>query len=293
MVVCALVASSLASNAFAQGKGPGSSKDDSGTPGVVNEDDANGRKTLAEDDGVTVVQDGDWIRWNYVDDFGIDAIDTIYVGSKNKHGGCSYTGEDTVLATGAPDQVTIERQTSERPGSCIMVTEAKAFDIQQALSNQLIKSSDLGGSTDSHHDSASALTLESHLTLDGSIKIYYEDPPRIDVTSVTTKISWNKNSSCITATHKTSHWGWYSPSGWERREHRSNTEPDLCSEAWRNTYGKYRNGKFCLTIDTWTRLSATYVVYNSGNAVKASWSANKWGGCTFLLSFRKHFVHPW
>lgn len=294
LIVLGLLVASSAGNAVAQGNSP--SPPNNNGHGVANEENV-----LARSNEITVLQDGKWIRWQYVNDLGDNSKTNVYRGKRNERGGCSYSGSEVAShpgqETGSNQKtlrlVTIERQTSERLDLCIMITEAKIFGMQEAINNKMINVGELAIFEESHSGGASKLTLESHLSLAGSIKIYYEDPPQIDVTSVTTKISWRKNSSCITSTHKTSHWGWYSTSGWQRKEARSNTETDLCHEAWKNTYGKYRNGIFCAFIDTWTELSATYVVYNSGNSVKASWDADKWGGCTFLLAFQKHFVHPW
>lgn len=296
LIVLALLAVSPASNAIAQSDGSNPPSPNIDDHGVVS-----GDSILARSKDVTVLQNGEWIRWQYANDLGDNSNSNIYRGKKNDRGGCSYSGSETasypsgetVSSQRTPRLMTIERQTAERSGLCIMITEEKVLGVQEAIKANLITNDELNIAEESHHSGTSKLTLESHLSLDGSIKIYYEDPPQIDVTSVTTNVSWSKNSSCITSTHKTSHWGWFSGSGWQRKQHRSNSEPDLCHEAWKNTYGKYKNGTFCLFVDTWTELSATYVVYNSGNSVKASWDADKWGGCTFLLSFQRHFIHPW
>ncbi len=71
-----------------------------------------------------------------------------------------------------------------------------------------------------------------------------------------------------------------------------NRSPTRCTDVWRRTYGKFKNGVFCASVDTWTELSAKYRVYNFGATQHASWTGRKWGGCTALLHFEETIVHP-
>ena len=295
-VALALIAVSSPNSAFAQDSG-------SGTPSQNIVDyvvDAEAG-VLARSNKLSVLRDGDWIRWQYATDLGNDPNSRVYYGKKNELGGCSYSGTDMAAYPRYSDtynryssrMLTIERQMVERMEDCIMITEYNVLTIEEAIDKGLLFSNELNEIQKPNINGIDPSASNSDLPPKGSIKIYYEDPPQIDVNSVTTQISWNMESGCIASTHKTSHWGWFRNSGWKRKEYKSNTEPDLCHEAWKNTYGKYQNGVFCAFVDTWTELSATYVVHDGGTAVKASWDADKWGGCTFLLSFHKHFIHPW
>ena len=277
----ALVVSLFVAQVSAQNTGPG-----------------NGN-VLVQSSGASITQDGDWIRWDYPNS--LDATSrqvTIYQGKKNSQGGCSYSGEDTVEYQSTRRLVTVERQIAEQPGLCLMMTESAEYQISQALEDGLLEPSDLAsptgpGNIGNDDRSGSTLILESHYTYNGSIKSYYEDPPQLDVNSIHTKLSWTKNSRCITAAHGSSSPSWIEESGWQRIKYTYTEEAPTCYEAWRSAFGQFKNPYFCVTIDTWTELTAQYRAWNNGRSGTATWRSDKWGGCTFLLSFQKNIVHPW
>jgi hypothetical protein len=78
--------------------------------------------------------------------------------------------------------------------------------------------------------------------------------------------------------------GWYSPSGWERKEY-SRSFPNNGTVTSTNTYGKYRNGTFCLTVDTWTEHKKTFFEGRRDGWWQWAYDVDKWGGCTGLLHY--------
>ena len=80
------------------------------------------------------------------------------------------------------------------------------------------------------------------------------------------------------------YWHWYSPSGW-RRTNAHWSYDNNGSRAYTDTYGKYRNGAFCATIDTWTEHRKTYLEGRPYGAWSWSYSVHKWGGCSGLLHY--------
>ena len=107
------------------------------------------------------------------------------------------------------------------------------------------------------------------------------------MTTTKSLLTWSSSGS---ASHK-AQWGWYSPSGWERKEdfHAFINTGDV---AWTNTTGKYRNGTFCATIDTWTEHRQTLFKGWSNGAWYWSYDVDKWGGCTSLLHYERIVVTP-
>ncbi|MFL6130363.1 MAG: hypothetical protein ACJ73E_15025 [Mycobacteriales bacterium] len=117
----------------------------------------------------------------------------------------------------------------------------------------------------------------------GSLKVNVEDPVQIDVTTTKSDLGWSYNGTTLTGSH-TAHWGWYSPSGWSRNAYHWNYGNNGYY-AYTDTYGKYRNGTFCFTIDTWTEHLQTYFEGWYDGYWYWSYRVDKWGGCTALLHY--------
>lgn len=117
-------------------------------------------------------------------------------------------------------------------------------------------------------------------TWSGSLKVNVEDPPQIDVTTTKSDITWTSGGSAS----QTSHWGWYSPSGWGRESYDYN-HYDGITLASVNTTAHYRNGVFCLTIDTHTYHNQTYFRGDFDGGWYWSYEVDKSGGCTGLLHY--------
>lgn len=131
----------------------------------------------------------------------------------------------------------------------------------------------------------------SHATTKSSgwYRTWYQDPPGIDVTWARSTVTWNWNNistSTVTCGHA---WGWYSPSGWSRTD-----QGQACSNpstgAQSETYGRFRNGLFCATIDTINYHWPTYVFGRKNGSLVGQQNSSKFGGCTGLLSFRHQLV---
>lgn len=125
---------------------------------------------------------------------------------------------------------------------------------------------------------------------DGRIKGYVEDVAQVDVTSATARVQWS-GSSCSTISHAwTSYWGWLILSGWTDVE-RWGTSSTSNGGCWnRSTHGKYKNGVFCFTNDTWTN-SDVFFQAKPGGGSWASWNVTRWGGCSWALN-AQHYYDP-
>jgi hypothetical protein len=121
----------------------------------------------------------------------------------------------------------------------------------------------------------------------GYFKSYYEDPPQIDVTSVTNSTEWSWSGKAVLSSPVPRggySYGWYSPSGWGKKEN-----------DWSNVYNStqttsssfvhYKNGVFCWPWDTHNTYNRNTVHGRKDGYLLGSVKANKSGGCTKLLSF--------
>lgn len=127
----------------------------------------------------------------------------------------------------------------------------------------------------------------------GSIKLNWEDPPDIDVTTTKSTVKWRQRQgeSCLSGADFEAHWGWYSPTGW-RRDTASWQHDFDCGYASMNTYGTYHNPEFCPTGTTYTDHYNTFFSGRPNGAWRAEWGADKSGGCTNLLDREHIIVHP-
>jgi hypothetical protein len=118
----------------------------------------------------------------------------------------------------------------------------------------------------------------------GSIKVNVEDPPQLDVTTTKSSLRWSNSGSRLNTSYHTAYWDWLSQTGWRRTNAHWNYGNNG-SRAYTDTYGKYRNGAFCATVDTWTEHKKTYFEGRPYGGWKWSYSVQKWGGCSGLLHY--------
>jgi hypothetical protein len=124
----------------------------------------------------------------------------------------------------------------------------------------------------------------------GSLQVNVEDPVQINVTTTRSTLGWSYDGTYLYGNHGAL-WDWFSPSGWSRNAYHWNYG-NTGWYAYTDTYGKYRNGVFCLTIDTWTEHLQTYFEGWYDGWWYWSYRVNKWGGCTALLHYEYIAVTP-
>jgi hypothetical protein len=117
----------------------------------------------------------------------------------------------------------------------------------------------------------------------GGLQVNVEDPVQINVTSTRSTLAWSYDGTTLAATHG-AEWGWFTPSGWQRRAYRW-TPANTGTVASTDTYGMYRNGVFCFTIDTWTEHRKTLFEGRPDGSWAWSYEVDKWGGCNSLLHY--------
>jgi hypothetical protein len=117
----------------------------------------------------------------------------------------------------------------------------------------------------------------------GSLKVNVEDPPQIDVTTTKSYLTWSTDDVYLYSDHK-AEWGWFTGSGWGRESYNW-THDNNGWYAYTDTTAHYRNGVFCLTIDTHTYHNQTYFEGWYDGYWYWSYQVDKSGGCTDLLHY--------
>jgi hypothetical protein len=243
---------------------------------------------LAKSDQVTVIQDGDWVRHEYVQPLPnakTQEIAGTHLTGPDGTQGCGYRGSETAEANSlSRDEVLYSREIASNLEDCTLVLETAVLSVDEAK--------EFGVADDDASDEskvASSDGLTTNATTTGKYqKLYYEDPPQIDVTSVTARLRWTWTGSCTTWSQHQAAWGWYSSSGWSRTNSWYGYDYANCAYgATTSNTGQYRNGSFCASVDTWNEYYTNYLQGHSDGSSYYEWSANKWGGCANLLSFHR------
>jgi len=205
-------------------------------------------------------------------------------GTPDDSGDCTFEKE----GSGSPDrrgpQVTVMREVTFDPKACtrrLAVARYSRSDLPASITERIQDEPDEALSTSSADPSADQSVAVQRFI--GSIKVNVEDPLQIDVTSTKSRVEW-QGGSCVSASWHNAYWGWYSPSGW-RRTNSSWSYDRTCARAYTDTYGKYRNGVFCATIDTWTTHHKTWFEGRPWGGWAWSYKVTKSGGCTGLLHY--------
>jgi hypothetical protein len=246
--------------------------------------------TLYQTSKVTVVQDGDWIRWQFAEALAPNAPHVIYRGTRATDGTCGFMGTGS-RPMRTQDNVFIERTVALNSNACLLETESATVARADATKRGLM-AEDAKRPGVSHaevgKEAGAALQLESGYTYTGSIQTQVEDPVNLDVADVRTNFEWNANASCVTAWHRWPDWYWFGPSGWGLDSSSwPGTDPNgnWCSGATQTTTGHFTNGIFCFFFDTWVNHAATRFNALPGGGATWSWNTTWGGGCSDLLSF--------
>lgn len=217
---------------------------------------------------------------------------TAQAGKRSLAGGCTFSSEGSAAKADAQGAtVTISRELTFDATRCTRELAVAGYRLANAPA---VVTQRLEAKADGERVSAArrpgTTAAAASYTYNGYLKVNVEDPPQIDVTSTTARVQWS-GASCVSSSNHIASWGWYSPSGWSRTN-ASWSMDRTCSRAYTNTYGKYRNGVFCATIDTWTEHKKTWFEGRPGGGWSWSYSVDKWGGCTALLHYEYIVVHP-
>jgi hypothetical protein len=201
-------------------------------------------------------------------------------GLRTSAGTCSFSALQQGVA-GEPT-VLVVTEVSFDPNTCTRTLARAAYSRDALPPSVREKLADQPGATTDERSSGSTSESEMGIqaTWSGSIKVNVEDPPQIDVTTTKSILTWTSGGS---ATQR-SEWGWYSPTGWSRVSYDS-WHYDGSTLGFTSTTAHYRNGTFCLTIDTHTYHNVTLFTGYFNGGWEWSYEVDKSGGCTSLLHY--------
>jgi hypothetical protein len=152
--------------------------------------------------------------------------------------------------------------------------------------------------TSSGPSGANAAVSGGDPTLAFFMKTFYEDPARIDVTSLRNDVEWTYSGGCDTSYKWKRNATWFTPSGWYLRY--ANDRPSLsCGNAVSNSDALMENDFFCSPESVYTHYNYNHEVEGrpNGSAVY-SWNDyvdSTFGVCCGLLSHHntQGFETPW
>jgi hypothetical protein len=251
-------------------------------------------EVLAQTARVRVVRQGSWVRHEYRESMPRSTV-VEWCGerieSPNGRAGCGYA-QSASEAPSAPGAVRLEREVASNLSQCVLrievadLTEAEAARFGPRATTRE-RSSDTATSTSG--------SLSTRATTTGKYqRLYYEDPIGIDVTATTARVRWTWTGTCTTWSKHSPLWEWFGLSGWARTASWWGTHGPSCAYgATTSVTGSFQNTIFCDGIpgssswDTWNRYNTNYVQGKSNGWTYYEWDAQKWGGCSNLLSFRR------
>ena len=209
-------------------------------------------------------------------------------GTKDLAGNCNFKINMT-LAPGEPavqgDQLRID------VANCVTEIAVTRGDLAVAAippaesATATDQGNPVGGSGGSTGDVVPLAYVESR----GHLRTYWEDPVGLDVNGVKNTVDWKWNGvNCLSPGWGSYAYDWYSPSGWALKDNNWQNVYD-CSRQTSSSYVHYRNGLFCLTIDTHTYYDRNTIRGRWDGYLLAEWNTWNSGGCTGLLSFHYNF----
>ena len=206
--------------------------------------------------------------------------------------GCRFTVSGAGTASGARDTYMLE--VTYDPGTCTRKLAIASYPTGGAPGSLEadVNSSDTAGSSSAEETPFFGSRPPTGATKKyGMIQVNVEDPVQKDVNRTRSKLWWWSTSSCVTDASYSSYWYWYDPTGWSRLI-KGKGHNRACAEARTQTYGKYKNNRFCLTVDTYVEHWQTeFKGRPSGSWAYAS-QIDKWGGCNQLLHYEYKISTP-
>ncbi len=205
-----------------------------------------------------------------------------------RSGSCAFSGSGTGRADRTGPKVTVMTETTFDARTCTRELAVATYSRALAPASVVGKLDASPTATTSGAAAGTRGPLAPAVTrYIGSLKVNVEDPAQIDVTSTKSRVEWS-GRSCVSSSYHNAYWHWFSGSGW-RRTNAHWSYGRNCRRAYTNTYGKYRNGVFCVTIDTYTEHKQTRFDGRPRGGWHWAYHVDKWGGCNGLLHY-EHIV---
>lgn len=222
----------------------------------------------------------------YADSVPTSATVSVVKGRKNRDGSCTLSASGTVPPGGLAvhsDEIAFNASTCESQISEYRLSNEEAVAADAAGESEAGESSSLSATGESITANSTDLSALATYSEGAYSRTWYEDPPGLDVTSVRNSTNWSYNGNCVLSNTARANYSWLSGSGW------SKLSDDLnggytCAHSISTSYAKFKNGIFCLTIDTYNTYDRNRIYGQENGGYTWSYDVTKSGGCTGLLS---------
>ncbi len=273
---------------------------------------------LFETETVRVTQDGDWISYDRTtpigQDLGLKFVATTSKGAETpgvlsrKLVKGKKEGADCKVTFGSESRrakpvVQIVREIRFNSNTCESEFEILELDpaevTEESLANVMAVEGDsyYADAPDRHDGSISARsTTQSYVA---SLKVNYEDPPMIDVTTTMVTVRGKKRSTdnCLHDRSASAHYDEFGPTGWVRTS-QDWTYEFKCNYVSADAQATFENSPFCKLIFG-PLMPTTHVDHAETYAKVTKWGGWAWsstqyksGGCNWMLSPEHIFVAP-
>jgi len=202
---------------------------------------------------------------------------------------CEYYDSGIAYRESLPREgVEVTRQIAENDTTCELTLESAILSTSQA--------SALGFDVKQETD------IQPAQSWSYKQRSYFEDPPNIDVNSVTSKLQWRRGTqngrTCVTWSNHASLFNKLTLTGWRLNDNLS-SDWRYCTSTATHSYAYFSNSIFCKVIGgPWKSKTKTYHHKNNVRATNTnsvSWELqwSKSGGCSGLLSFSSERSWSW
>ena len=217
---------------------------------------------------------------------------SILEGERLVSGGCEFSGKRTLNQEA---RVT-ELELAFDPDTCRSLIESGTRvsgdvspepDAERQARTQSVAAAD----GDAGVETGGEFSVISRRTR-ASLHSFYEDPPGINVTDVTNSVEWTADATCAlppgTVADAATELAWFSPSGWGL-QNAVFSFGGSCDGVGSQSDVHYKNGIFCLFMDTDNYYEPNRVIGQAGGTALYIWAQRKEGTCAFLLSANREF----
>jgi hypothetical protein len=264
--------------------------DDRTDPVVKRQSSLGSEIILYETAQSTVVQDGDWIRWRFIDKLSDSPEQLVYRGTRGEQGGCVFNRSGSSKGA-VQDVVIIERTIAVNMNQCLMESERATLLESDAVARGLLPVEETKAGdqfTGAAQAGGSELQLQTAGNFSGSYRTLLQDILGITTTAVRSNVDWSTNGSCMLGWHRW--WDWYklTGSGWSigtngERGTTSGTLP--CNDIWQQSWAFFSNWFFCGFTPTFAdHADVQFHAFSDGTSSYSS-STNWYGACYWLLHF--------
>lgn len=208
---------------------------------------------------------------------------------------CVFTSESTMPPDAPEGVIYEERETAYDETNCTLTTESgkqlvpdperKGYVTEDAEVDALV--SERVASFLGEVSTTPVVSPMASSTKSAYLKTYYEDAVTLDLNSVTARVKWTYNGSCVTASsNHTASYKWLTKTHWQK-DYSTLTSKRTCGEAYTRAVAHFSNPPgFLGCATTYTTHQPTKIAGQKNGSYTRIWTVSKSGGCTNYIYFR-------